>query len=360
MQDLFEVEQVIGLHLIGSIDDSGYLTRDLESISDDLVFTQNITTSTADIEKVLRIIQTFDPSGVGCRNLQECLLIQIKRKERTVSSITAEAVLRDYFEWFTKKHYEKIMAALEINEEALRDAIHEITKLNPKPGNSGSEAQSSEQIVPDFILAIKDNGFDLKLNSRNAPDLKVSRKYAKLIEEYNEAGNKTSKEKKDTLLFIKQKLDAAKWFIDAIKQRQHTLLMVMNTLLEHQRAYFLTGDETMLKPMILKDIADVVGMDISTISRVANSKYVQTPYGTFLLKEFFSESLSTQDGEEVSTREVKKILQDLIGAEDKKQPLSDQDLADHLRQKGYNIARRTVAKYREQLNLPVARLRKEI
>lgn len=360
MQELFEEEQTIGLHLIGSIDDSGYLTRDLESIADDLAFTQNIKASAGDLEKVLHVIHSFDPPGVGARHLQECLLIQIKRKERTVTTLTAEAVLTGYFDAFTKKHYDKIVAGLEITEDNLREAIQEITKLNPKPGNSGSEAQSSEQIVPDFILAIKDNGFELKLNARNAPDLKVSRKYTTLIEEYIEKGEKTSKEKKDTLLFVKQKLDSAKWFIEAIRQRQNTLLLVMNTLLEHQREYFLTGDEIRLKPMILKDIAEVIGMDISTVSRVANSKYIQTPYGTFLLKEFFSESLSTQDGEEVSTREVKKILQDLIDAEDKRNPLSDQELAEHLRDKSYNIARRTVAKYREQLNLPVARLRKEI
>jgi RNA polymerase sigma-54 factor len=360
MQELFEEEQIIGLHLIGSIDDAGYLTRDLDSISDDLVFTQNIEVERKDLERILKIIQTFDPPGVGAKNLQECLLIQLRRKERTVAIRTAEAVLMEHFEAFTKKHYDKIINSLEITEDDLREAILEITKLNPKPGNSGNDAHSSEQIVPDFILTLKDNDFELKLNSRNAPDLKVSRKYASLIEEYNDAKGQTSKEKKDTLMFVKQKLDSAKWFIDAIRQRQNTLLMVMSTLLEHQREYFLSGDETRLKPMILKDIADVIGMDISTISRVANSKYIQTPYGTFLLKEFFSESLSTQDGEEVSTREVKKILQDLIGDEDKRNPLSDQELAEHLREKGYNIARRTVAKYREQLNLPVARLRKEI
>jgi len=277
-----------------------------------------------------------------------------------VESLTAQAIVKDYFDAYTKKHYKKILEGLEINELALKEADVEIKKLNPKPGNSSSNGKASQAVLPDFMLEIEDGQFELRLNGRNAPDLKVSRQYANMIEEYQSSKGKPDKKKKEALMFVKQKLDGAKWFIDAIKQRQNTLLYTMETILDFQKEYFLSGDETKLKPMILKDIADIIEMDISTVSRVANSKYIQTPYGTFLLKTFFSESLTNTEGEEVSTREVKKILQEAIDVEEKKKPLTDQALTDLLKVKGYNIARRTVAKYREQLNIPVARLRKEI
>jgi RNA polymerase sigma-54 factor len=362
MQDLDEQEYLIADHLIGSLDESGYLRREVEAIVDDLAFTQNIHTDVKVVERLLRIIQGFDPPGVGARDLRECLIIQINRKaEKTVELITARAILTDYFDAYIKKHYKKILEGLEIDESALKAADEEIKKLNPKPGNSGSDSTSSQIVIPDFILSLnEDDELEVSLNSRNAPELKVSKQYSGLIEDYQKSKKKPSKEQKETLLFIKQKLDSAKWFIDAIKQRQQTLLLTMNAIVDHQKEYFLSGDETKLKPMILKDIAEVIHMDISTVSRVANSKYIQTPYGTFLLKSFFSESLSTSDGEEVSTREVKKILSEAIGKEDKRKPLPDQKLAELLNEKGYNIARRTVAKYREQLNIPVARLRKEL
>ena len=361
MQDLDEGEYLIADHLIGSLDESGYLRREVSALVDALAFTQNIFTEEAEIRRLLSIIQTFEPAGVGARSLQECLLLQLRRrKERTVESLTAQAIIKDYFEAYTKKHYKKILEGLEIDEIALKGADEEIKKLNPKPGNSSSTGKASQVVIPDFIMEIQDGEFDVRLNGRNAPDLKVSRQYSSLIEEYQSSKSKPDKKKKEALLFVKQKLDNAKWFIDAIKQRQNTLLYTMETILDFQREYFLSGDETKLKPMILKDIADIIEMDISTVSRVANSKYIQTPYGTFLLKTFFSESLTNSDGEEVSTREVKKILQEAIDGETKKKPLTDQSLADLLKEKGYNIARRTVAKYREQLNIPVARLRKEI
>ncbi|MGB0403044.1 MAG: RNA polymerase factor sigma-54 [Salibacteraceae bacterium] len=361
-EDLDEEEYLIADHLIGSLDESGYLRREIEAIVDDLAFTQNIMTDVRTVTRLLKVIQSFDPPGVGARDLKECLLIQLKRKkEKTVESLTAIAVLEEYFDAYIKKHYQKILEGLEIDERALKAADEEIKKLNPKPGNSSADSRSSQIIIPDFILSLDENDeLEVKLNRRNAPELKISRQYAGLIEDYQKSKGKPSKEQKDTLMFVKQKLDSAKWFIDAIRQRQQTLLLTMKTIIEHQKEYFSTGDETKLNPMILKDIADVIQMDISTVSRVANSKYIQTPYGTFLLKSFFSESLSTSDGEEVSTREVKKILDVAIAAENKKKPLTDQKLAELLNEKGYNIARRTVAKYREQLNIPVARLRKEL
>jgi RNA polymerase sigma-54 factor len=356
-----EKTRQLAQHLIGSLDDSGYLRRDLASIVDDLAFSQNIITTEEELEKALKVIQNFEPAGVGARSLQECLLIQISKKGiLTIPQKTAEIILEDYFEEFSKKHYDKILKKLEITEDDLRDAVDEILKLNPKPGNSLSEtAKDIQQIVPDFELTINDGEIDIQLNGRNAPELRVSREYNEMLKEYSKQ-SKHSKQQKDALMFVKQKIDAAKWFVDAIKQRQQTLLGTINAIVEYQKDYFLSGDETQIKPMILKDIAERVGLDISTISRVVNSKYVQTPYGTFLLKTFFSESLSTDSGEEVSTIEVKKILQESIDAEDKKKPLTDEKLSALLKEKGYNIARRTVAKYREQLNIPVARLRKEI
>ncbi|MEN9998243.1 MAG: polymerase sigma-54 factor [Bacteroidota bacterium] len=347
--------------LIGNLDESGYLNRELEAIVDDLAFSANVMTDEKEVEQVLMIIQELDPAGVGARDLQECLLLQIRRKQDgDITRYTAKIILEDFFEEFTRKHYDKIAKKLEIEDEDLKEAIDEILKLNPKPGGSMIEsAKNFQQIIPDFMITEFEGRLELTLNGRNAPDLKVSREYEMMLRTYAE-GAKTSKSDKDALMFVKQKLDGAKWFIDAIKQRQNTLLFTMDAIMNYQREYFLTGDETNLRPMILKDIAEIVGLDISTISRVANSKYVQTGYGIFALKYFFSESLSTDSGEEVSTREVKKILSEAIEGEQKKKPLTDEKLMDLLKEKGYNIARRTVAKYREQLNIPVARLRKEL
>jgi len=360
--DLDDEDHQIALHIIGSLDESGYLRRDLESIVDDLAFTQNIITTAEHVKKILIIIQHLEPHGVGARNLQECLLLQIKKKNNhSLVYKNTEEILENYFEEFTKKHYDKIIDRLHISTADLKEVIEEILKLNPKPGNSLSDsAKVVQHIVPDFTLNINDGEIEIFLNGRNAPDLKVSRTYIEMMKGYKEQKEKPSKSQKDALMFVKQKLDAAKWFIDAIKQRQHTLMSTIDAIVNYQKDYFLGGDETLLKPMILKDIAEKVDLDISTISRVVNSKYVQTPYGTFLLKTFFSESLSTDTGEEVSTREVKKILQDAIEDESKDQPLTDEKLSQLLNNKGYNIARRTVAKYREQLNIPVARLRKEL
>ncbi|MCK5857311.1 MAG: RNA polymerase factor sigma-54 [Bacteroidales bacterium] len=363
MRHLSDQEYNIATFLIGNMDDSGYLRRDLIAIVDDLAFTQNIITDEEEVGTLLIIIQSFDPPGVGARDLQECLLIQIDRLSEVDESVeTAKKILERYFDEFTKKHYTKIIKRLDINEEQLKDAINIILDLNPKPGNSLNESTRVVQhVIPDFIMNFEDGELNLTLNSRNAPDLHISRKYKEMMDTYSKSKDKKEKRKnKDALSFVKQKIDSAKWFIDAIKQRQHTLLSTMDAIMHYQKDYFMEGDETLLKPMILKDIAEIVHLDISTISRVVNSKYVQTPFGTFLLKNFFSESLSTDSGEEVSTREVKKILQNIIEQENKQKPLSDDKLAKLLNEKGYNIARRTIAKYREQLNIPVARMRKEL
>lgn len=345
--------------IIGNLDESGYLRRELENIVDDLAFSQNIIVTNEQVLAGLRVVQNLEPAGVGARNLQECLLLQLHRKTPTVEIRTAEVVLEKCFEEFTKKHYDKILKKLDIESEYLKGAVEEIVKLNPKPGNSMLETSKvMQQVIPDFIIRDDEGKLSLSLNARNAPQLKVSREYAEMLRSY--ADSEKNKSDKDAVLFVKQKIDSAKWFIDAIKQRQHTLLITMNAIMNYQEGFFLSGDETNIKPMILKDIADIVDMDISTISRVANSKYAETPYGIFLLKYFFSESLSTESGEEVSTREVKKILEDAIDGENKKKPLTDEKLAIILKDKGYNIARRTVAKYREQLDIPVARLRKEL
>lgn len=352
----FEIAQF----LVGSVDESGYIRRDLQDIVDDLAFTQNIYTSEEKVEEVLKLVQDLDPAGVAARNLQECLLIQLHRKEAIPSVGLAISILEDAFDAFTKKHYKKLLSKFDIDEETLRDAIHEIEGLNPKPGGAYSgNTRIVEHVVPDFTIRIVDGELDLTLNGRNAPELHVSHEYSEMLKGYKESKEK-SKSQKDAVLFIKQKLDAAKWFIDAIKQRQQTLYVTMNAIMHHQREYFMTGDERNLKPMILKDIAEKIDMDVSTVSRVANSKYVDTPYGTKLIKEFFSESMKNDQGEDVSTREIKKILELTIADEDKRKPLTDDKLAKILKEKGYPIARRTVAKYREQLDLPVARLRKEI
>lgn len=355
-----EKEQAIAKTIIGNLDDGGYLRREVMNLVDDLAFSQNVMCEEEEVLKVLEKVQNLDPAGVGARDLRECLLIQLRRKENmSIEQKTAEVVLEKFFDEFTKKHYSKIIKRLDISEEDLKDAVEEIVKLNPKPGNSlRATSKSIHQIIPDFIIREEDGDLSLSLNSRNAPQLRISRGYSEMLEAY--AASQKTKKDKEAILFVKQKIDSAKWFIDAIKQRQQTLLVTMEAIMNYQREFFLTGDETTLKPMILKDIAEIVGLDISTISRVANSKHCQTPYGTYLLKYFFSESLSTDSGEEVSTREVKKILQDAIEGEEKKKPLTDEKLATLLKEKGYNIARRTVAKYREQLNIPVARLRKEL
>ena len=359
--ELNETEFIIADILIGNLDESGYLNRDLEALVDDLAFSMNVITSEQEVKSILGLIQTFDPAGVGARSLQECLLLQINRKQDgDISRFTAKKILEDFFEEFTKKHYDKIALKLEIEDKDLKDAIDEILRLNPKPGGSLRESAKNQlQITPDFVINETEGRLELSLNSRNAPSLKVSREYESMLRSYSE-GAKTTKSDKEAVSFVRQKLDGAKWFIDAIKQRQQTLLLTMNAIMNYQFAYFLSGDEAKLRPMILKDIADIVNLDISTISRVSNSKYVQTNFGIYPLKYFFSESLSTDSGEEVSTREVKKILSEAINSESKKIPLTDEKLMDLLNEKGYNIARRTVAKYREQLNFPVARMRKEL
>lgn len=355
-------QYIIGVNLIGNIDDNGYLTRDIHAMVDDLAFTQNVEATIEEILEVLKILQELDPPGVGARNLQECLIIQLKRRQDKSETLEiALNIIERYFDEFTKKHYDRIQKRAKISDEELKAAINEILKLNPKPGNSSSETEKTTQyILPDFFIYSNNGELELALNNRNTPELRVSRDYFDMLETYSGKRNKSTSQDKEAVMFIKQKIDSAKWFIDAIKQRQNTLYMTMKAIMDYQYEYFNTGDETKLKPMILKDIAEKVNLDISTISRVSNSKYVQTPYGTFLLKSFFSESMETEDGDEVSTRELKKILQNAIEAESKKKPLTDEQLTKLLKLKGYKIARRTVAKYREQLNIPAARLRKEL
>lgn len=362
LRSLDERRTQIGIYIIGNLDDSGYLQRATDSIVDDLAFTQNVSTDKKEVEEILAVIQEFDPIGVGARNLQECLLIQLRKKQKEEPSealTLAIKIVGRYFNEFTKKHYQKIMKRAEINENKLKEALDEILVLNPKPGNSlGETTRTNHYIIPDFKITNTSGDLELSLNSWNSPDLQVSGTYSKMIESLNQ--KKKTKKQREAYSFVKQKVDSAKWFIEAIRQRQNTLFVTMNAIMEYQYDYFLTGDETNLRPMILKDIADVVSLDISTISRVANSKYVETPFGTLLLKSFFSESMQKDDGEEVSTREIKTILKDIIGEESKKKPLTDERLKLMLNEKGYNIARRTVAKYREQLGIPVARLRKEL
>jgi len=357
---LDDTEYQIAEFLVGSVGESGYIRREISDIVDDLAFTQSVYTEESKVEDILKIVHQLDPAGVGARNLQECLSIQLHRKEKTPDIELAIKLIDQAFEQFTKKHYKKLIAKFDITEEQLRDAIHEIERLNPKPGGSyAGNNRMVEHVVPDFAIKINDGELELTLNGRNAPELHVSREYSNMMKGYKESKEKT-KAQKDAVQFIKQKLDAAKWFIEAIKQRQQTLFVTMSAIMHYQKDYFLTGDERKLRPMILKDIADEIEMDVSTVSRVANSKYVDTPYGTKLIKEFFSESMTNDKGEEVSTREIKKILETVIEQEDKKKPLTDEALSKILKEKGYPIARRTVAKYREQLDLPVARLRKKI
>lgn len=357
---LDERQTAIGKQLIGSIENDGYIRRDLEAIANDLAFSQNIETDPEEIEKILFMIQQFDPAGIAARNLQECLVLQLERRTDNYEIAgLALQIVEDCFEEFTKKHYEKIQRKLDIEDaEDLRDAINMITKLNPKPGEVAGTDVKTQYVIPDFILNNNNGKLELSLNSRNAPELKVSRSYAEMLETYDKS-DKKNKQIKETAAFVKQKLDAAKWFIDAIKQRQQTLLKTMNAIIQYQYDFFLTGDESKLRPMILKDIATEIDMDISTVSRVANSKFVQTEFGIYPLKYFFSEGIATDTGEDVSSREVKAILKELIDNENKSKPLSDDKLEKLLNQRGYNIARRTVAKYREQLDIPVARLRKQ-
>jgi len=361
MLNLDERQRKIADQIIGSIDDDGYLRREASAICDDLAFRQNVSSTESEIEDIIRMIQEFDPPGVAARDLKECLLLQLRRKSGEGTTVhTAIDVLENYFDEFTKKHYEKIQRGLNLTDEEIKEVINQIIRLNPKPGGQVGDADKLQSyVIPDFFVTNSNGKLEVILNSRNAPDLRISEGYRDMLKDYDRSAKKDRRQK-EAVLFIKQKIDSAKWFIDAIKQRQHTLLSTMQTIVEYQKSFFLTGDETELRPMILKDIAEKTGLDISTVSRVANSKFVQTEFGTYRLKFFFSESLVTDSGEEVSTREVKKILSNLIEEESKQRPLSDEKLTELLQEKGYNIARRTVAKYREQLNIPVARLRKEL
>ncbi|MDI9865747.1 RNA polymerase factor sigma-54 [Flectobacillus longus] len=357
---LDETKETIGKQIIGSIEADGYIRRPLQAIVNDLAFTQGVYTSIEEVEEVLRAIQTFDPAGIAARDLKECLLLQLDRKSQSESRVQdAIRIIDEYFEEFSKKHYEKIQKRLNISDEAMKDAISLITKLNPKPGASDDDSSVTQFLMPDFILTNNNGKLEIFLNSKNAPELRVSTSFHEMLETYDKS-DKNNKSIKETVTFIKQKLDSAKWFIDAIKQRQQTLLKTMQAIVDYQKEFFLSGDESKLKPMILKDIANEIEMDISTVSRVASSKSVQTEFGLYLLKYFFSEGISTESGEDASSREVKNILRELIENEPKKNPLSDDKLEKYLNEKGYNIARRTVAKYREQLNIPVARLRKQL
>ena len=359
--DIDEEEERLAEYLIGNLEDDGYLRRDLVSICNDLMFTANIEATLVELESALKVVQQLDPPGVGARDLKECLLLQLDRLvEKNNDQKLAVTILSKYFEEFTKKHYEKIAQRLALDIEDIKMAIQIILHLNPRPGNSLSDnGRSAQQVTPDFILSNENDELQIQLNGKNVPDLKISRGYKEMLEHYSKIAKKDAKQK-EAVLFVKQKIDSAKWFIDAIQQRNHTLVICMEAIISLQKDFFLSGDEAKLKPMILKDVADKVGMDISTISRMANSKYIQTPFGTYLLKYFFSEGLTNDEGEESSSREIKQILKEAIEQEQKRKPLPDEKLMALLNEKGYNIARRTVAKYREQLGIPVARLRKEI
>ena len=360
--DLTEKQLEIGEYIIGNLDDNGYLNRPVPNIVDDLLFTMNLSTTEDEVKEVLAIVQELDPPGIAARNLQECLMIQLKRLQAENPFMNLKLsmiIVKDFFEEFTKKHYDKIAKKLEVSNRELKAALDEILKLNPKPADASTTSQKNiHYITPDFFVYVRDGKVELSLDGRNAPELHISKQYIKMLEEFS--SGKDSRGKQEAVQFVKQKIDAAKWFIDAINQRQNTLYITMKAIVDIQEEYFLTGDETKLKPMILKDVADKVGLDISTISRVANSKYVQTPYGTFLLKFFFSEGITNDEGEEVSTREIKKILKDSVENEDKSNPMTDEQLMLVLKENGYPIARRTVAKYREQLGIPVGRMRKKI
>jgi RNA polymerase sigma-54 factor len=363
LRKLDEKQHLLALYMLGNIDDDGYLRRKLDNIVDDVAFALNIKTDEIELIGILQIIQELDPPGVGARSLQECLLLQVQARDLDDPNIKlAHRILSDFFPEFTRKHYDKIIARLNITDEQLKGALDEILHLNPKPGGAYSDPQNktASHIIPDFILENNEGDLELALNVKNLPELRVSKTYSTMLQTYQYNRGHNSKSEKEALSFVKQKLDSARWFIDAIRQRQNTLLITMNAIINYQQEYFMTGEETRLRPMILKDIADMTGLDVSTISRVANSKYIQTNFGIFPLKYFFSEGMQTESGEEVSTREIKKILQNCVEGEDKRHPLTDDHLAEMLNDKGYHIARRTIAKYREQLNIPVARMRKEL
>ncbi len=361
-RNLTEKQLQIGEYIIGNLDDNGYLNRPVPNIVDDMLFTMNVATTEEEVAEVLKIVQELDPPGIAARDLKECLLIQLNRlqedspfKDYSLSI----AIIKDYFEEFTRKHYDKIAKKMEVSNRELKPALDEILKLNPKPADASTTGTKNiHYITPDFFVYIRDGKVELSLDSRNTPELHVSKSYLKMLEDFSKS--KDTRQMQEAAQFVKQKIESAKWFIDAINQRQNTLYVTMKAIADIQEEYFLTGDETKLKPMILKDVADKVGLDISTISRVANSKYVQTPYGTHLLKFFFSEGITNEEGEEVSTREIKKILKDSVESEDKANPMTDEQLMFVLKEKGYPIARRTVAKYREQLGIPVGRMRKKI
>ena len=358
--NLNEKQAIIGQQIIGSLDDDGYLRRPILSLMDDLAFSRNVMATEEEVMEILDKIQRFDPAGVAARDLQECLLIQLRKKNQENLVVQqAISIVENHLEEFTRKHYDKLERTLNVDSAQLKAIVQEILKLNPKPGDSGSVVQKQMQVIPDFHIRNNDGTLTLTLNAKNAPELRVSKSYQEMFQHYDKSA-KTDKKMKEAVQFVKQKLDSAKWFIDAIKQRQQTLLKTMNAIMQYQYEFFLTGDERNLKPMILKDIADRVEMDISTVSRVANSKYVQTEFGTFLLKSFFSEAIQTESGAEVSNKEVKKILEECIANENKRKPLADEKLTEILKEKGYSIARRTVAKYREAMNIPVARLRKQL
>lgn len=359
MLDVSDEQYKIAEQIVGSLDDDGYLRRETSSIVDDLAFRQNINTTDAEVETIIKLIQQFEPTGVAARDLKECLLLQLNKKKEEGDDVDlAIKIITKYFDEFIKKHYTKLQQILLLTDDQLKEVVNQIVKLNPKPGGDAGESNQKESyVIPDFFILNNNGNLELTLNGRNAPDLRISEDYKDMMKEYDR-GAKKDKRQKEAVQFIKQKIDGAKWFIDMIKQRQETLTHTMGAIMEHQYNFFLTGDDTEMKPMILKDIAEKTGLDISTVSRVANSKFVQTEFGTYRLKFFFSESLSTDSGEEVSTTEVKKILSNLIEAEDKRKPLADEELTELLNEKGYNIARRTVAKYRELLNIPIARLRR--
>ena len=361
LSNLDEIETKIAQFIIGSLESDGYLKRSLLDLEDDLIFKANVSTNAKQIESVLGVIHELDPPGVGARDLRECLIIQLERKKASDARVLALTILDDYFEDFQRKHFEKLITKLEVTEKEFGDAIEEIINLNPKPGNAApNNSRPTQYVIPDFIITIEDGFVNLTINSKDAPELRVSHSFKETIKHYASSKGKVNRQQKGEVDFIKSKINSAKWFIEAIKQRQHTLFITMSAIVKRQNAYFLTGDEKELRPMILKDIADEIHMDISTVSRVANSKSVQTPYGTFLVKTLFSESMTNSDGEDISTKEIKKTLEEIIGDEDKSNPFTDEALSKQLKEKGYPIARRTVAKYREQLGLPVARMRKEV
>ncbi len=358
-RNLTEHQYALGSFLIGSLDDDGYLRRSIDSIVDDLSFRAGIDATEEEVLEVLSVLQEFEPAGVGARDLRECLLLQIRRKKHTPEVVNAEMILKNHFQEFTNKHFQKIMTRMGLSEDELKAAMAKILKLNPSPGGQVDDSYNdrAQQIIPDFILEYRDGQLLLSMPRFSIPELKVNRKYAELL---MEAANSSEREKKEAATFVKKKLDSAKWFVEAIKQRHNTLYSTMSAILEYQREYFMDGDETNLKPMVLKDIAEMTGFDISTISRVVNSKYIETHFGIYSLKYFFSEGLENQDGEEVSTRELKKALLECVENENKHKPLTDDELVEQMTARGYKVARRTIAKYRDQLGIPKARLRKEL